>query len=81
MEPFLGQITLLPYYNDWAPAGWAKCEGQIMQIASNDALFSLLGTKFGGDGRTTFGLPDLRDAAPANTYYCIAVAGRYPSRN
>ena len=58
MDPFLGQIQ--PFGFNFAPRGWAKCDGQLLAIASNSALFSLLGTTFGGDGRTTFGLPDLR---------------------
>ena len=62
MEPFIGQLQLFAF--NFAPQGWAKCDGQILQIASNTALFSLLGTQYGGDGRTTFGLPDLRGRAP-----------------
>ena len=58
MDPFLGQIQ--PYGFNFAPRGWAKCDGQLLPIAQYSALFSLLGTTFGGDGRTTFGLPDLR---------------------
>lgn len=58
MEPFLGQIMMVGF--NYAPRGWAKCEGQILPISQNQALFSLLGTTYGGDGRTTFGLPDLR---------------------
>lgn len=58
MEPFLGQIQ--PFGFNFPPRGWALCAGQLLQISSNTALFSLLGTTFGGDGRTTFGLPDLR---------------------
>ena len=58
MEPFIGQIQAFGF--SFAPRGWAKCDGQLLQIASNQALFSLLGTTYGGDGRTTFGLPDLR---------------------
>jgi microcystin-dependent protein len=57
-DPFIGEITIFPY--NFAPAGWAKCEGQLLPIAQNTALFSLLGTTYGGDGETTFGLPDLR---------------------
>jgi microcystin-dependent protein len=48
----------------WAPRGWALCEGQLLPISSNDALFSLIGTIYGGDGRTTFGLPDMRGRLP-----------------
>lgn len=58
MEPFLGQIQ--PFGFNFAPRGWAFCDGQLLPIAQNTALFSLLGTTFGGDGRTTFALPDLR---------------------
>jgi microcystin-dependent protein len=56
--PFIGEIRLFPY--NFAPRGWAFCQGQIMSIAQNTALFSLLGTTYGGNGQTTFGLPDLR---------------------
>jgi microcystin-dependent protein len=62
MQPFLGQITLFPY--NFAPFGWALCEGQLVPITQNTALFSLLGKQFGGDGRTNFALPDLRGRAP-----------------
>lgn len=58
MEPFIGQIQ--PFGFNFPPRGWAKCDGTLLAISSNTALFSLLGTTFGGDGRTTFGLPDLR---------------------
>ncbi len=58
-EPYLGQIAI--FAGDFAPRGWVKAEGQILSIAQNQALFSLLGTMYGGDGRTTFALPDLRD--------------------
>jgi microcystin-dependent protein len=57
-EPFIGMIILFPY--NFAPRGWAFCNGQIMSIAQNTALFSLLGTTYGGNGQTTFALPDLR---------------------
>ncbi|MDP5078022.1 MAG: tail fiber protein [Nonlabens sp.] len=58
MDPFLGQVTM--FAGNFAPRGWAFCEGQLLPINQNQALFSLLGTTYGGDGRTTFGLPDLR---------------------
>lgn len=57
-EPFIGQIMTVGF--NFAPRGWAFCDGQLLAISSNTALFSLIGTTFGGDGRTTFGLPDLR---------------------
>jgi len=58
VDPFLGQINAVGF--NFAPRGWALCDGQLLPISQNTALFSLLGTTFGGDGRTTFGLPDLR---------------------
>mgnify|MGYP001818084216 CR=1 FL=1 len=61
-EPFIGEIRM--FGGNFAPRGWALCDGQLLQIAQNDALFSLLGTIYGGDGRTTFGLPDLRGRVP-----------------
>ena len=57
-QPFLGEIRLFPY--NFAPRGWAFCSGQILPIAQNTALFALLGTTYGGNGQTTFALPDLR---------------------
>jgi len=61
-EPFLGEIML--WAGNFAPQGWAFCDGQILSIAQNTALFSLLGTNYGGNGQTTFALPDLRGRAP-----------------
>jgi len=58
MEPFTGQIQAFGF--NFAPRGWAQCNGQLLAIAQYNALYSLLGTYYGGDGRTTFGLPDLR---------------------
>jgi microcystin-dependent protein len=57
-EPFLGEIRM--FAGNFAPSGWAFCDGQLLPINQNQALFSLLGTTYGGDGRTTFALPDLR---------------------
>lgn len=62
MEPFIGQICLFGF--NFAPRGWAQCNGQLLSIAQNTALFSLLGTTYGGNGITTFGLPDLRGRVP-----------------
>ncbi len=63
-EPFLGEIRMFGLNS--APRGWALCNGQLLSIASNQALFSLLGTTYGGDGRTTFALPDLRGRVPVH---------------
>ena len=95
IEPFIGEICQYPY--TYAPKGWAFCHGQLMQIQQNQALFSLLGTTYGGDGRVTFNLPDLRpkDAngnvvqlQVGETYEgkvfiesFIALQGLYPSRD
>jgi microcystin-dependent protein len=62
MEPFLGQITLFPF--NFAPNGWAFCQGQLLPISQNTALFSLLGTFYGGNGVSNFALPDLRGRVP-----------------
>jgi microcystin-dependent protein len=61
-EPFLAEIIL--FAGNFAPRGWAFCQGQILSIAQNTALFSLLGTTYGGNGTTTFALPDLRGRVP-----------------
>lgn len=61
-EPFIGQITL--FAGNFAPRGWALCQGQILAIESNESLYSLIGTTYGGNGTTTFGLPDLRGRIP-----------------
>lgn len=61
-EPFVGEIRM--FAGNFAPRGWAFCDGQLLAVSSNDVLFSLLGTIYGGDGRTTFGLPDMRGRIP-----------------
>ena len=61
-EPFLGQISIVGF--NFAPRGWALCNGQLISIAQNTALFALLGTTYGGNGQTTYALPDLRGRAP-----------------
>ena len=61
-DPFIGEIVM--FGGNFAPRGWAMCDGQILQISQHTALFSLLGTTYGGDGRVTFALPDLRGRAP-----------------
>ena len=71
-EPILGEVRI--FAGNFAPRGWAFCDGQLLPIASNSALFSLLGTMYGGDGRTTFGLPDLRGRVAMS-------AGRHPGSN
>lgn len=61
-EPFVGEIRM--FAGNFAPVGHALCDGQLMAVSQNEALFSLLGTTYGGDGRSTFGLPDLRGRIP-----------------
>lgn len=68
-DPFIAEIRILPY--TFAPAQWAWCDGQILPIAQNTTLYSLLGTTFGGNGRTTFALPNLKGRVPIH-------AGRSP---
>ncbi len=61
-EPFVGEIRM--FAGNFAPRSWAFCDGQLLAVSQNDALFSLFGTIYGGDGRTTFGLPDMRGRIP-----------------
>src|SRR5688572_30159508 len=61
MDPFVAEIRILPF--NFPPTGWAFCNGQLMPISQNTALFSLLGTVYGGDGKSTFALPDLQGSA------------------
>src|SRR5881398_3399384 len=61
-DPFVAEIRIFPF--NFAPKGWAWCDGQILPISQNTALFSLLGTTYGGDGKSNFALPDMQDNAP-----------------
>ena len=87
MEGTIGEIKM--FGGNFAPRNWAFCSGQLLPIANNEALFSILGTNYGGDGRTTFSLPDLREkdenGKPRNwnnePSYIICLTGMYPSRS
>ena len=81
VEPFIGQIQLFPY--DFVHRDWALCDGKPLNISENQALFSLIGTKFGGDGITNFALPDSTGINPlrGDWRYYIALQGIYPSRS
>lgn len=78
-EPYIGEIQLFPYQG--APKNWAYLSGQILPINQNTALFSLLGIQFGGNGSTTFAVPNLVGKAPAGMGYYMAIQGMYPSRD
>ena len=71
MDPFVGEVRM--FAGNFAPAGWLFCNGQLLNISQYDVLFSLLGTTYGGDGNTTFALPDLRGRTPIH-------AGQGPDR-
>lgn len=87
-EFYIGMVKLQA--QSWPTKGWAICNGQLLQIRSNTALFAILGITYGGDGKTTFALPDMRDPAnppyhkgfgPARPmYYTICMQGIFPSR-
>ncbi len=62
MDPFVAEIRIFPF--NFAPRGWAWCDGQLLPLSQNTALFSLLGTTYGGDGKSNFALPDLQGGAP-----------------
>jgi microcystin-dependent protein len=64
-DPYLGEIRIFPF--NFAPVGWSQCNGQVLQISQYTALFSLIGTYYGGDGVSTFALPDLRSRVPIHT--------------
>ena len=74
VETFLGEIRM--FAGNFAPTGWAFCQGQLLPIAQNTALFSLLGTTYGGDGRTTFALPDLRGRVPVGFGQGLGLSNR-----
>src|SRR3954451_15732974 len=74
-DPFLAEIRM--FGGNFAPNGWALCNGQLMSISQNTALFSLLGTTYGGDGRVTFGLPDLRGMSPMQQGQGPGLSPRY----
>jgi microcystin-dependent protein len=80
VDQFLGEIRMFPF--DFAPAGWARADGSLLPISQNEALHSLLGDRFGGDGTTNFALPDLRGQVPVISkgavHYCISVQGIFP---
>src|SRR5258705_970600 len=63
-QPYIGEIRM--FGGNFAPAGWALCQGQLMPISQNDTLFNLIGTTYGGDGQETFGIPDLQGRFPVH---------------
>jgi microcystin-dependent protein len=79
-DVFVGEVRTMPF--GFVPRGWAPCQGQLMAIGANPALFSLLGNIYGGDGKTTFALPTLPPLAAkmGALQYCIAVQGMFPPR-
>jgi microcystin-dependent protein len=81
--PFVGQLMLVPYEQSLVPLGWFSCDGRELKIDdATRGLFSLLGNQYGGDGKTTFKLPDLTKHVPlAHLHYIIAAAGQFPTAN
>lgn len=77
MEAFIGQIELFGF--SFAPRGWALCNGALLPINANQALFALLGTTYGGDGVQNFALPKLADQGGA--HYCMCLQGIFPQRD
>ena len=78
-DPFLAEIRM--FGGSFAPRGWALCNGQLMAISQNTALFSLLGTTYGGDGKSTFGLPNLQGSAPMQQGQGAGLSDRYLGEN
>lgn len=83
-NPLIGEIRM--FAGSFEPRGWALCDGRLLSISRHSALFSVLGTTYGGDGMTTFALPDLRERAPSTSgpgaalHYIIAIEGAFPAR-
>jgi microcystin-dependent protein len=80
-DVFVGEVRALPF--GFTPAGWAPCQGQLLPIGQYTALYSLIGNMYGGDGKTTYGLPNLAPlpATDGGTLrYCIALQGIYPQQ-
>lgn len=75
MPPFVGQVSLFSF--TFQPPGWVFCDGRLLSITENEMLFNILGNTFGGDGESTFAVPDLRALAPNNCQYCISLFGTY----
>ena len=75
---FIGQILLVSF--PFAPRGCLHCNGELLEIRSNQALFALIGTRFGGDGVNHFAIPDLRATEPDGLIYVIATSGHFPDR-
>jgi microcystin-dependent protein len=75
MDPFVAEIRIVGF--NFAPQGWASCDGQLLPLSQNTALFSLLGTQYGGDGKSTFGLPNFQGSVPIHTDQ-YSGAGQYP---
>lgn len=81
MEVFVGTICIFPYQFEWAPEGWLPCDGRLMPIEQNRVLYALIGPYYGGDGKTTFALPNLPPiqlSADCKMIYCIATEGMFP---
>lgn len=78
-EPFLAEIMIVGF--NFPPRGWAFCDGQILLINQNQALFSLVGTTYGGDGRTSFGLPELRGRTPTHEGGGHSLGNKYGQEN
>ncbi len=78
-DPFLAEIRIMAF--NFAPTGWASCDGQIMPLSQNTALFALLGTMYGGDGKSTFALPDLQGRAAMASGQGQGLSERYQGEN
>src|SRR4029450_245600 len=74
-DPFVAEIRMVGF--NFAPTGWAQCNGQLLPISQNTALFSLLGTSYGGDGKSTFGLPNLEGSAPMHQGQGAGLSDRF----
>jgi microcystin-dependent protein len=78
MDPYVGQIQTFAF--NYAPLGWAPCDGQLLQIQQNSSLFQAIGTTYGGNGTTDFALPNIAPLNPEGPSYYIALDGIFPTQ-
>ena len=78
MEPLVGQIEIFAF--EFAPSGWMVCDGSLLSVQEFPALFQLIGNTYGGDGQTTFALPQIAPIAPQGPSYFIAIQGIFPQQ-
>ncbi len=78
MDPYVSELRFFAF--DWAPQGWQICDGSLPSLSQNEVLYSLIGTNYGGDGRSNFAVPKMPSPLGTQGRWCIALVGNYPQR-